>query len=69
MTQKDDSELSVDLLQDRIELAHKISTLEQEMADEHYTPSRMNEEVIPEVANDMNPGEHSEVELGCRSDK
>ncbi|XP_065054910.1 testis-expressed protein 9-like [Rhopilema esculentum] len=55
MTQKDDSDLSMDLLQDRIELAHKISTLEQEMADEHYTPSRMNEEVIPEVANDMNP--------------
>lgn len=51
-----DDHVSMNLLQDRIHLANKISVLEQEMADEYYTPSRMNEDVIPDVANEMNPG-------------
>ena len=56
MTQKEESGLAVDVLQERITFANKISVLEQEMADEHYTPSRMNEDVIPDVANEMHPG-------------
>ena len=52
-----DGAISVNLLQDRVDLANKISVIEQEMADEHYTPSKMNDDVIPDVANEMNPGE------------
>ena len=59
MTQKEESGLSVDVLQERITFANTISVLEQEMADEHYTPSMMNEDVIPDVANEMHPGSYA----------
>ena len=51
-----DDNISMNLLQDRVDFANKISVIEQAMADEHYTPSRMNDDVIPDVANEMNPG-------------
>ena len=54
-----DDRLTMNLLQDRIELASKISSMEEAMADENYTPSKMNDDVIPDVANEMNPGEVS----------
>ena len=60
MTEKigndENDDISVNLLQDRIDFANKISVIEQEMADDHYTPSRMNDHVIPEIANEMHPG-------------
>ena len=54
--QFDSTDFSVDVFQDRVNFANTISTLENEMADENYTPSRMNEDVLPEVANEMHPG-------------
>jgi len=50
-----DDEISVNLFNDRVDLANKISVIEQAMADEYYTPSGMNEDVLPTVANEMNP--------------
>ena len=51
-----DDEISVNLFNDRVDLANKITVIEQAMADEHYTPSGMNEDVLPTVASEMNPG-------------
>ncbi len=46
----------MDVFKERVNFANTISTLEQEMADEHYTPSRLNDDVMPDAANEMNPG-------------
>ena len=55
------NEYSVDILQERVNLAHTISALEQQMADENYTPSKMNEQVLPEAANEMGEGKNALV--------
>ena len=47
----------INLIEERTLLADHISTLELEAADELYTPSNMNEEVLPEVTRDIGPGE------------
>ena len=47
----------INLIEERALLADHISTLELEATDELYTPSNMNEEVLPEVASDIGPGE------------
>ena len=47
----------INLIEERTLLADHISTLELEAADELYTPSNMNEEVLPEVTSDIGPGE------------
>lgn len=46
---------SMNLIEERATLADRISTLELEAADDIYSPSNMNENVLPDVANDMGP--------------
>ncbi len=54
--QLENSDFTMDVFKERVNFANTISTLEQEMADEHYTPSRLNDDVMPDAANEMNPG-------------
>eukprot|EP00794_Sanderia_malayensis_P012911 gene12911-14242_t len=55
LSQLNSSDFTVDVFQERVNFANTISTLEQEMADENYMPSKLNDDVLPEVANEMNP--------------
>lgn len=55
-TLKETSPLNI--VKERAVFADRINTLELEAADDVYTPSQMNDGVLPEAANELSSGKY-----------
>lgn len=47
----------INLVEERAAFANRINTLELEAEDDFYTPTKLNDDVLPETASDLGAGE------------